>query len=125
MSFIYIFKTHERSRRAVSVCHLGLSVSPAVQPPLSRLCTLVSGRDSVSRLTSGLPRRAEHIILLCEGSEWEWMGHAELFLRYSFMRVVWALQRLLAGVKSAANSYAVTLAERDTGNDSRVLTLII
>ena len=32
------------------------------------------------------------ILLLCEGSEWEWMGHVEPFLRYASM---WALQRLL------------------------------
>jgi hypothetical protein len=32
------------------------------------------------------------ILLLCEGSEWEWMGHVEPFLRYPSM---WALQRLL------------------------------
>jgi hypothetical protein len=32
------------------------------------------------------------ILLLREGSEWEWMGHVEPFLRYASM---WALQRLL------------------------------
>ena len=37
------------------------------------------------------------ILLLCEGSEWEWMGHVEPFLRYASM---WALQRLLLVLRS-------------------------
>ena len=45
------------------------------------------------------------------------MGHVEPFCVTCDRRVT---QRLLAGVKSTANSYAVTLAERDTGNERRM-----